>query len=50
MIWEKELLIKKKDFVNLEQGPKSIENILHIVTLAYVPSSEKEIVKEYYLR
>ena len=41
---------QKEKFCGLEQGPKSSENVLHIVDLAYVPSHEKEIVKEYCLK
>ena len=41
---------QKEKFCGLEQGPKSSENVLHVVDLAYVPSHEKEIVKEYCLK
>ena len=41
---------QKERFCGLEQGPKSSENVLHIVDLAYIPSHEKEIVKEYCLK
>ena len=41
---------QKERFCELEQGPKSSENVLHIVDLAYVSSYEKEIVKEYCLK
>lgn len=44
-------IVKQKDrFCGLEQGPESSENFLHIVDLAYVPSHEKEIVKEYLIK
>jgi hypothetical protein len=45
-----EIMDQKERFCGLEQGPESSENILHIVDLAYVPSHEKEIVKEYCLK
>ncbi len=41
---------QKEKFCGLEQGPKSSENVLHIVDLSYVPSHEKEIVKKYCLK
>ena len=41
---------QKKNFCGLEQGLESSENVLHIIDLAYVPSHEKEIVKEYCLK
>ena len=44
------LVDQKNRFCNLEQGPKTSENVLHIVDLAYVPSHEKEIIKEYCLK
>lgn len=46
----KRIVDQKEKFCELEQGPKSSENVLHIVDLAYVPSHEKEIVKEYCLK
>lgn len=46
----KSLVKQKERFCGLEQGPESSENVLHIIDLAYVPSHEKEIVKEYYLK
>ena len=46
-----ESIVKQKErFCELEQGPESSENVLHIIDLAYVPSPEKEIVKEYCLK
>lgn len=36
---------QKNRFCGLEGGPKSSENVLHIVDLCYVPKNEKEIVK-----
>ena len=44
------LVDQKNRFCNLEQGPNTSENVLHIVDLAYVPSHEKEIIKEYCLK
>lgn len=41
---------QKERFCELEQGPESSENVLHILDLLYVPPSEKEIVKEYCLK
>ena len=41
---------QKTRFCGLEQGPKSPENVLHVVDLGYVPLYEKEIVKEYCLK
>ena len=41
---------QKRRFYGLEKGPKTSENVLHIVDLAYVPSHEKEIIKEYCLK
>ena len=41
---------QKEKFCGLEQGPKSSENVLYIVDLAYIPSHEKEIVKKYCLK
>ena len=38
---------QKKRFCGLDQGPKSSRNVLHIVDLCYVPSHEKEIVKDF---
>lgn len=44
-------IVKQKErFCELEQGPESSENVLHIIDLAYVSSHEKEIVKEYCLK
>ena len=37
---------QKEKFCQFEQGPKSSENVLHFVDLAYVPPHEKEMVKE----
>lgn len=46
-----ESIVKQKErFCEFEQGPESSENVLHIIDLAYVPSPEKEIVKEYCLK
>jgi hypothetical protein len=46
-----ESIVKQKEkFCGLEQGPESSENVLHIMDLAYVPSNEKTIVKEYCLK
>jgi hypothetical protein len=46
-----ESIVKQKErFCEFKQGPESSENVLHIIDLAYVPSSEKEIVKEYCLK
>jgi hypothetical protein len=47
---EESLVKQKERFCGLEQGPESNENVLHIIDLAYVPSHEKEIVKEYCLK
>lgn len=44
------LVKQKKRFCRLEQGPESSKNVLHIIDMAYVPSHEKEIVKEYCLK
>ena len=44
------LVDQKNRFCNLEQGPQTSENVLHIVDLAYVPLHEKEIIKEYCLK
>ena len=38
---------QKKRFCGLDQGPRSTRNVLHIVDLCYVPSHEKEIVKDF---
>lgn len=46
----KSIVKQKERFCGLEQGPESSENILHIIDMAYVPSNEKEIVKEYCLK
>jgi hypothetical protein len=46
----KSLVKQKERFCGLEQGPESSENVLHIIDMAYVPSHEKEIVKEYCLK
>lgn len=46
----KSIVKQKEKFCGLEQGPESSENVLHIIDLAYVPSHEKEIVKEYCLK
>ena len=46
----KKSLNQKQIFCGLDQGPKTSENVLHIVDLAYVPSHEKDIVKEYCLK
>lgn len=44
-------IVKQKErFCELEQGPESSENILHIIDLAYLPPLEKEIFKEYCLK
>lgn len=47
---EESILKQKERFCQLEQGLESSENVLHIIDLAYVPSHEKEIVKEYCLK
>ena len=44
------IIDQKERFCGFEQGPESSENVLHVVDLAYVPSHEKEIVKEYCLK
>ena len=41
---------QKKRFCALEQGPETRENTLHIVDLCYVPTDEKQIVKEFCLK
>lgn len=41
---------QKERFCKFEQGPKSSENVLHVVDLRYVPSNETEIIKDYCLR
>lgn len=41
---------QKNRFCGLERGPKSSENVLHIVDLCYVPKNEKEIVKDLCLK
>ena len=41
---------QKNNFCGKDQGPESSENVLHIVDLAYVPSHEKEIVRENFLK
>ena len=41
---------QKKRFCGLEQGPRSKKNVLHIVDLCYVPTDEKQIVKELCLK
>ena len=41
---------QKKRFCGLDQGPKSIKNVLHIVDLCYVPKNEKEIVKDFCIK
>ena len=46
----KKSLKQKQIFCGLDQGPKTSENVLHIVDLAYVSSHEKDIVKEYCLK
>ena len=46
----KSIVKQKERFCGFEQGPESSENVLHIIDLAYVPSHEKEIVKEYCLK
>jgi hypothetical protein len=46
----KSIVKQKERFCELEQGPESSENVLHIIDLAYVPSHEKEIIKEYSLK
>lgn len=38
---------QKKRFCGLEQGPRSSKNVLHIVDLCYVPTNEKQIVKDF---
>ena len=43
----KSLVKQQERFCGLEQGPESSENVLHIIDMAYVPSHEKEIVKEF---
>lgn len=43
----KSITAKKKRFCGLEQGPKSSKNVFHIVDLCYVPTNEKQIVKDF---
>jgi hypothetical protein len=38
---------QKKRFCGSDHGPKSSKNVLHIVDLCYVPSHEKEVVKDF---
>ena len=38
---------QKEAFCGLKQGPETSENVLHVVDLAYVPSHEKDICKDY---
>jgi hypothetical protein len=47
---EGKLVDQKNRFCNLEQGPKTSKNLLHIVDIAYASSHEKEIIKEYCLK
>lgn len=44
------ILKQKERFCGLEQGPKSRENVLHIVDLCYVPKNEKQIVIEFCIK
>jgi hypothetical protein len=44
------ILKQKKRFCGLKQGPKSRENVLHIVDLCYVPKNEKQIVIEFCIK
>jgi len=46
----KNIIAQKERFCKFEQGPESSENVLHLIDLPYVPSQEKEIVKEYCLK
>jgi hypothetical protein len=46
----KSLVKQKERFCGWEQSPESSENVLHIIDIAYVPSHEKEIAKEYCLK
>jgi hypothetical protein len=41
---------QKQRFCGLDQGPKSSKNVLHIIDLCYVPSHEKQIVKNFCLK
>ena len=50
LILEGQKINQKERFCEFEQGPESSENVFHIIDLAYVPSPEKEIVKEYCLK
>nr|QYB19051.1 hypothetical protein [Climaconeis cf. scalaris] len=44
------IVIQKNKFVGLKDGPAGPENVGHIVDLCYVPSSEKQIVKQNVLK
>jgi hypothetical protein len=46
----KSIVKQKERFCGLKQGAESSENVLHIIDLAYVPSNEKKMVKEYCLK
>ena len=40
----RKLAKQKHRFVGVQGGPVDAKNVLHIVDLAYVPSTEKQIV------
>ena len=42
----KKIVNQKSKFVGKQNGPKNPNNVLHIVDLCYVPSSEKSIVRK----
>jgi len=44
------IIAQKERFCKLEEGPKSPENVLHIVDLAYVPPHEQGVVKNAILK
>ena len=46
----RKLAKQKCRFVGVQGGPVDAKNVLHIVDLAYVPSTEKEIVKNFCLK
>ena len=44
------IMKQKQRFCGLDQGPRSSRNVLHLVDLCYVPSHEKQIVKDFCLK
>ena len=46
----KKIVRQKERFCELDQGPKSSKNVLHIVDMSYVRPDEKGIVKKYCLK